>query len=142
MPASEASLGYGSKFEITDTTVSPSILVEMAEVFEITPPSFESDDVDVTHMQSPNRTREQIPGLVTPGECSFQMNYVPNSASDQMLLALRQSGSQRTCVITFPNGVTWTFLGAVKGYEVAMPVDDKMTATVTMQVSGDITPSP
>lgn len=140
MAASEASLGYGSKFRISDNA-SPGVYTEIAEVFEITPPSFEADDVDVTHMQSPNRTREQIPGLTTPGECSMQMNFVPNSDSDVLLLNLRRTGEQRACQIEFPNGVTWSFLAAVKGYEVSMPVDDRMTATVTMQVSGDITPS-
>lgn len=140
MAASEASLGYGSKFKISDNA-SPGVFTEIAEVFNITPPNFEADDVDVTHNQSPNRTRETIPGLKTPGDCSFEMNFVPGSASDILLLALLQSGEQRACQIEFPNAETWSFLAAVKGYEVSMPTDDKMTATVSMQVSGSITPS-
>lgn len=141
MPASEAALGYGSKFSITDTTVSPSVLVDIAEIFNITPPNFEADDVDVTHNQSPDSTRETIAGLKTPGDCSFEMNFVPGSTSDVLIRALLNSGDQRTCVITFPNLETWTFLAAVKGYEVSMPTDDRMTATVSMQVSGSVTAS-
>ena len=140
MAASEASLGYGSKFLISDNA-SPGVYTEIAEVFNITPPNFEADDVDVTHNQSPDRTRETIAGLKTPGDCSFEMNFVPGSASDILLLALLQSGEQRACQIEFPNAETWSFLAAVKGYEVSMPTDDKMTATVSMQVSGSITPS-
>lgn len=141
MVASQAALGYGSLFSITDTSVSPSVLVDIAEIFNITPPNFEADDVDVTHNQSPNSTRETIAGLKTPGDCSFEMNFVPGSASDVLIRSLLNSGSQRTCVITFPNLVTWTFLAAVKGYEVSMPTDDRMTATVSMQVSGSVTSS-
>lgn len=140
MAASAAALGYGSKFMISDNS-SPGIFTDIAEVFNITPPSFEADDVDVTHNQSPNRTRETIPGLVTPGDCSFEMNFVPGSASDVLIRALRTSGEQRACKIVFPNAESWSFLAAVKGYEVSMPTDDKMTATVSMQVSGDITAS-
>lgn len=138
MAASAASLGYGSKFLISDNS-SPGIYTDIAEVFNITPPNFEADDVDVTHNQSPNRTRETIAGLKTPGDCSFEMNFVPGSASDVLIRALLTTGEQRACKITFPNAEAWSFLAAVKGYEVSMPTDDKMTATVSMQVSGDIT---
>ena len=140
MAASQAALGYGSKFLISDNS-SPGVYTEIAEVFNITPPSFEADDVDVTHNQSPNSTRETIPGLKTPGDCSFEMNFVPGSSSDVLIRTLLNSGEQRACQIVFPNAETWSFLAAVKGYEVAMPTDDKMTATVSMQVSGSVTAS-
>jgi len=139
MAASEASLGYGSTFNITDPATST--MVEIAEVFNITPPNFQADDVDVTHNTSPNRTREIIAGLKNPGDCSFEMNFIPGSVSDVLIRSLLVSGTQVNCEIIFPNAQTWDFLAAVKGYEIAMPTDDKMTATVSMQVSGDITAS-
>jgi predicted secreted protein len=140
MAASEAALGYGSKFKISDNA-SPGVFTEIAEIFNITPPSFEADDVDVTHNQSPNRTREVIAGLKSPGDCSFEMNFIPGSSSDILIRALLGTGEQRWCQIEFPNAETWSFLAAVKGYEVEMPTDDKMTATVSMQVSGTVTAS-
>lgn len=139
MAASEASLGYGSKFKITDPATTT--LIDIAEVFNITPPNFEADDVDVTHNQSPNRTRETIAGLKSPGDCSFEMNFVPGSSSDVLIRSLLGSGEQVDCQIEFPNAETWDFLASVKGYEVSLPTDDKMTATVSMQVSGDIAAS-
>jgi predicted secreted protein len=140
MAASEASLGYGSTFRISNND-SPGIFTDIAEVFNITPPNFEADNVDVTHNQSPNRTRETIAGLKTPGDCTFEMNFIPGSASDVLIRALQGTGEQRACQIEFPNAETWDFLASVKGYEVTMPTDDKMTATVSMLVSGDITAS-
>ena len=141
MAASQAALGYGSKFSIGDSTMSPGVYVDIAEIFNITPPNFQADTVDVTHNQSPNRTREQISGLTSPGDCSFEMNFVPGSASDQLLRNLLNQGTTNGCRITFPNLVTWDFLGSVKGYEVSMPTDDRMTATVSMTVSGSVTSS-
>jgi len=139
---SNASLGYGAVFEV-QTENSPDAYVAMAEVISITPPSFSLDQVDVTHMQSPNRNREFISGLNDPGECSFDMNFVPGSTSDDRIFELMNlptsSSRARNCRVSFPNGVTWSFSAELTGYEPTVPVDDKMTATVTFKVSGAVT---
>lgn len=131
----EARIGYGTTVSIKNTD-SPATYDEMAEVFEVTPPNQQVDQVEATHNQSPNRTREFISGLTSPGECSFQMNFIPGSTSDVILTALKDSGDYRMTKITFPNTVTWEFLSAVTGYEPAAPTDDRMTVTVTLTVSG------
>lgn len=138
---SNAMLGYGSVFEV-QTENSPDSYVAMAEVISITPPSFSLDQIDVTHMQSPNRNREFISGLNDPGECSFDMNFIPGNSSDDRIFELMNlptgASRARNCRVSFPNGLTWSFSGEVTGYEPTVPVDDKMTATVTFKVSGAI----
>jgi len=138
---SNAMLGYGSVFEV-QTENSPDAYVAMAEVISITPPSFSLDQIDVTHMQSPNRNREFISGLNDPGECSFDMNFIPGATSDDRIFELMNlptgSSRARNCRVSFPNGTTWSFSGELTGYEPTVPVDDKMTATVTFKVSGAI----
>lgn len=129
-----ASIGYGSYFHISQD--GGNAWIEIAEVFDITPPSDTVDQIDVTHMQSPNRRREFIAGLSDPGSASFEMNFVPGSASDLKIQEIRASGEQVLCRITFPNSVTWTFTGQVESYEPAIPTEDKMTATVSFKVSG------
>lgn len=142
MADSQVTLGYGAAFQVQAEN-SPDNFVDMAEITSITPPSFSLDQVDVTHMQSLNRNREFVSGLNDPGECSFDMNFVPGSTSDNRifeLLALPAGSSRRrSCRIVFPNHVTWTFNAELTGYEPTVPVDDKMTATVTFKVSGSIT---
>lgn len=144
MPASAADIGYGSSFSI-DRADSPLVFDELAEVFSITPPSAAIDPIDVTHMQSPNRTREFVSGLNDPGECSLEMNYVPGSASDQILLAILALpigvSRRRTCKIVYPNHITDSFSAELVNYEPTLPVDDRMTATVTFKVSGIVTRS-
>lgn len=137
--ATEASIGYGSKFELWDGGVSPSVFVELGEITSITPPNEQTDIIDATHMASPDATREYIMGLTDPGETSFEMNFVPGSVSDELIRAVRATRAAAPCRITFPNGVTWSFSGLVTGYEPTAPVDDKMTATVTMKVSSSVT---
>ena len=64
MAASNAAIGYGANVEVSTTGNSPDVLTTLDEITSITPPSSTSDQIDVTHMQSPNRRREFIAGLV------------------------------------------------------------------------------
>lgn len=142
MAASQADIGYGSTFEIEDDN-SPGTYVQMAEVTSIKPPSATLDQIDVTHMQSPNRRKEFISGMIDGGEASFDMNFVPGSTSDDRLFALLTlptgQSRRRNIRISFPNGVTWSFAAELTGYEPTIPVDGKMTAAVKFKVSGDLT---
>jgi Lambda phage tail tube protein, TTP len=115
----------------------------LSEVKSITPPSIDVDQVEVTHMQSPNRFREFISGLLDGGEASFEMNFIPGSTSDDRLFELLNLPTgvsrRRAMRISYPNGVTWSFDGELTGYEPDVPFDDAMTATVTIKVTGSIT---
>lgn len=134
MADTQASLGYGITFEMADIA-TPTVFTYLAEIYDVTPPSDTTDQVDATHMQSPNRTREFVEGLTDPGEASFEMNYVPGSASDIALMAAK--GKRKWCRITFPNGVQVLFNGSRQTYEKSAPTDDKMTASVSFKVSGE-----
>ena len=133
---SNAAIGYGTTIAIS--TNGGTTFTDVAEVFSITPPSDTVDTVDVTHMASPNATREFVLGLRDPGEASFEMNFVPGSAADTLLQTIRDSRQTVSCRITFPNDATWTFSGILTGYEPEVPVDDRMTATVTFKVTGSV----
>lgn len=138
---SVATLGYGSKFQI-ESVNSPNVFTDMGEVFNITPPSSTVDQIDVSHMLSPGRRREFIDGLIDPGECSFEMNYVAGSASDIVLRAILDTpigtSRTRTCRIIYPNDVIDEFSANLQSYEPNLPTDDKMTATVSWRVTGTV----
>lgn len=129
-----AAIGYGSKLEISQD--SGANWDEIAEVTNITPPSSTRDLIDATHMQSPNSDREFILGLNDPGECSFEINYLPGSTSDSLLLTLKASSAAVKVRMTFPNGAVLTFDGLLQSYEASVPTDDKMTASVSFKVTG------
>lgn len=140
MPETNVSIGYGTQFQIQEEG-SPDNYTTLAEVTSITLPSAVVDQIDATHMQSPNRTREFIAGLIDPGECTFDMNFVPGSTADDRLhelLALPVTDNRRSCRVEFVNGVTWTFDAVLTNYEPTAPVDDKMTASVTFKVTGSL----
>lgn len=131
-----AKIGYGSVYEIWDAGSSPAAFVEVAEVFSITPGASVADRIDATHMQSPGRRREYIAGLIDNGEASFELNWTPGNDSDVLIRDLMDSGEVVEHRITFPGGARVTYDASIIGYEKEIPVDDRMTATVTVAVSG------
>lgn len=144
MAETQVTIGYGAKVSL-ETEDSPLDFLELSEVFNITPPQMTVDSIEATHMQSPNRRREFVSGLIGSGECSFEMNYIPGSVSDIRLNEILDipAGQQRRrqVLITYPNGETHQFSGELTGYEPNIPTDDRMTATVTFTVTGDVTRS-
>lgn len=143
----DASIGYGAMVEV-ETLTSPGEYVEIGEVRNITAPSATLDLIDATHMQSPDGRREFVPGLIDGGECSFEMNYIPGSVTDQLLLgilALAPADRARSVRLTYPNTVTDVFIGVLQTYEVTVPTGELMAANVSFKVSGAVTrtvPSP
>lgn len=134
-----AKIGYGSTYEIWDASLVTPAFVEVAEVINITPGEAVADRVDATHMQSPGRRREYISGLIDNGEASFEINWVPGSATDELLRELFASGATVEHRITFPGDVTLTFDASIIGFSKVIPIDDRMTATITIAVSGEET---
>ncbi|MDE3797596.1 phage tail protein [Sinorhizobium meliloti] len=132
----DAKIGYGTIYEVWDATPSPAGFVEIAEVFSVTPGAATADRIDATHMQSPGRRREYIAGLIDSGEASFEINWVPGSASDLLLRELFESGAVVEHRITFPGAARVTYEASIIGFEKSVPVDDRMTATITVAVSG------
>ena len=132
-----ANIGYNTRFAIEDAPGS-GVFVELAEVYSVTPPENTIDQVEVTHFQSANRSKEYIAALGDNGTAQAEMNYVPNSATDVRLEGLRTAGTTLAMRITYPNGVTVTFSGFVATYAKAIPVNDRMTATAGFKVSGNV----
>lgn len=131
----DAKLGYGSKYEIY---ISGSF-EQMGEVTEITPGESTTERVQATHMSSPGRRHEYIAGMIESGEASFAINWIPGNTTDTRIRALQASGATAEHRITFPNGVRVTFEAQVTGFAKVLPLEDRMTATVTVAISGDET---
>ncbi|NGP19298.1 phage tail tube protein [Devosia aurantiaca] len=134
MTETGAMLGYGSTLELAPFEL-PNAFEYVAEVKNFTLPSDTTDQQDVSHMQSPNKTREFIDGFSDPGEFGCEMNYIPGSPSDTLLIAAK--GKRKRIRITFPNGVQVLFTGSRQSYEKTAETENAMTASVSFKVSGE-----
>ncbi len=134
MPDTQASIGYGTTFEMADAA-TPTVFAYVDEVYNLSLGSEATDQIDASHMQSPGKFREYIDGYTDSGELSFEMNYIPGSASDRLIAAAK--GKRKWIRITFPNGCQFMTYGSRQNYEPSAPHDDKMTASVEFKRSGE-----
>lgn len=105
----------------------------IAEVLDVTPPGMSRESVQSSHMGSTVAHTFLPTVLYDAGELSIEMAFLPSFASAFL-------ATVGTAVITFPDsGATvWTFEAFATGYEPADPLEDRMTATLTLKVTGAI----
>lgn len=130
----EASIGYGQTLELALAT-APTAFTYIREVFYAKPPTRSRETVQATHFQSPNKKHEKIPGIGDSGAASYEMNYVPGSATDVFLRAA--DGFNMVARHTWANGFMMLYSCSITTYEPDGPLGDRMTAALELDVSGD-----
>lgn len=142
MAASEAIIGWDSMLEVEDAPGS-GVFVALAEITNIQPPNKTADKVDVTHMKSPNRTKEKRAGLIDPGDAPYELNHIPGSATDVFLVAWNGDGTTRSTRITYPNAHTQTFPAFVGSYAPkSFNASAVITSTLTLTIAGAVVEGP
>jgi predicted secreted protein len=143
--ASNARLGYGTLLKRRIST-SPDVYQLVAERVSLGGPSMSRDTPDVTHMDSPNGWREFLPGLKDGGEIPIEGNFVPDDPSHNVatgLLSEFYNDMRGHWRIEFPltgsPAIFWEFDGILSGFDTDMPVDDKLSFTATVKLSGEPT---
>lgn len=132
----DARIGYGTEFWLDNAM---GVLTKLDELLSVTPPNPQIAEVEATHMGSPNRRREYISGLIEDGEGTFQFNYVPGGATDILVQAALNDGVARSYKMVIPDGAFgWEITGEciVRSWERDIPIDDRMTATLTVRFTG------
>lgn len=139
--ASEARIGWGGEFQLS-TSSAVAGLVEIGEVVSFGLPNDEVDEVEVTHLKSPDRRREFISGLKDGGEVQVTLNYAPGSASDILIRDAKDTGDVRAVRFIIPDqegAAAWqiTTSGFVKGYDRGpVAAGDKIEATIRVRITG------
>ena len=135
----EARIGYGTKVQ----RLVGAVWTDIAEVKDMENPPMDRDDVEVTHMQSPNAMKEYIAGLGEPGEITVPMNFIPGNTSQQLLLDDFKNRTVADYRILLPtaeddeNKAKWLFSGYPKSFGGGqIPVNDVMEIEVTFKLSG------
>jgi len=103
-----------------------------ADLLDISPPAATREAIDVSHMGLASGFKEFMPSdLVDWGEAKLTVAFDP-ATRPPIDAAVEQ------ITITFPEGDTWVFDGFLTKYEPKAPMEDKMTADVTLKVSGNV----
>jgi hypothetical protein len=137
MAVSIATSGFGVKLQRGDGAVT-EVFADLLEVKSISGPSMSAETIDVTHMTSPNNTREFLASLIDPGELTFDVNFLPGNTGHQTLLEdMRDSvKSNYKLIFTDSPATTWSFTGYVTGVDVNAALDDVLSASITIKITG------
>lgn len=129
---SEAQIGWGAGVNLDG--------VDLEEVVSFPLPDEQVEEVEVTHLKSPQKRREFIAGMIDAGEVEVALNYIPNSATDVKIRELKTSGEVVTVVFTIPDDTaTWEITTScfVKGYgRGPVAASEKMSCTVRLRITG------
>lgn len=118
---------------------SPETFTLVGEVYDVKGPGGQSKEIDASHFQS--TAVEVLLGLPDEGEVTLQMNLVPADTQQKGLWNDRKNQTLRNfrIVLTDAALTTLAFSAYVKGFSIGMPKDDKISAEVTLRVSGPVT---
>lgn len=111
----------------------------VAEVTDVTPPAPSTNTFEITHHLS--SYKEFGVGMTDPGTAQFTVNWIPSDptqdATTGFQKALDDKRLRRWKVIyPFTPVRVHNFRGLVTSITYAAPIDNRMTAQVTIQISG------
>ena len=123
--------GHGTTLSIGGTTVG--------NITSISGPDQSRDAIDISTMDSTNKWREYIPGMIDAGEVSVDLNFDGTTVSTLLQAQLTQTA--QTILITFSDSdtATWSASGFITSLGHAIPFDDKVSQTVGMKFTGAAT---
>ncbi len=136
---SEVEIAYDWEMWIGRTVASETTWTQIYGFEELPFPAQVPEDVDVTHMQSPGRTRETIPGLLPVADVSLTKQYWPNNDGDvllETLSALTAAGEKEDVLMEFHifGAARRTYRGYVNSFDPTGTVGDKAMANLNVKV--------
>lgn len=118
--------GSGSTFADSET------FTPFARVTEVTPPTPEADDIDVSHMESDEQFKEYEAGWAEGGEVEFTIQFEKVQAETVYGLFRHSKGYK----VTFADGSAWGCTGYIKSFGDEIDREGIVTTGVTIKVSG------
>lgn len=145
---SDAEIGYLSQFWLEDITSSPQqsppLLVKLSEVKRIQNPlSASFEQAEATHLESPGRRREFVDTFYADTDFEVEMNRVPGSPTEAVILALQgQNGTYAARIVEYDG----TTLVATHDFDVRniryapndLEPDQIKTATMTYKAASTV----
>ena len=125
--------GQGTKFEREDGGVWAAI----ANVFNISGPGMSRETIETTTYDSVG-WRDKIGGIRDGGTVTFSMNFT--RAAYLILKGDFESDDPRQYRIVLPDtdGTTITFSGLVTEIPLTVPETDRITADITVEITGSV----
>ena len=132
--ASNAVSGVGTEFR----RWTGSAWEQLAEISSITGPTMTRDFIDVTSLDSTGGYREFITGFRDAGTISLSMNFTRHTYDAFKADFESPTAQYYEIVLSDTENTTLEFEGLVTEVPITIPTDDKITADVTIKISGPV----
>ncbi len=136
--ASNAISGVGTKFKRSDMASVPTFTA-VAEINSIDGPNKSRDTIDVTSLDSAAGYREFIASFRDGGEVTLEMNFTRDGYEEMNADFETDTLVDYQVLIPDTGETTFDFSGLVTSLGMGIPLDDKITASITIKVSGQVT---
>lgn len=134
---------HGTLLLVGDGATPTEAFTTIAKIKDIGGPGFNRG----THDASTQTTDwgEVVPGIKMGGQVTFDINLIPDEATHDHVTGLLKDfidGVKRNFQLVFPDdaATVWQFAGFVLNYEPSAPVDGLLTASLTVEITGDPAP--
>lgn len=133
MAQSEAITGQGTIFKRNGAAIG--------EINSIDGPTKSRETIEVTRLEDVDGYRQYIAGLREPGTVTLNMNFTRDNYD--VLNADFESDTIQSYAIELPDEdeTVFTFSGFVTELPISIPIGDKITCDVTIQISGKVNQS-
>ena len=136
-------VGTGTTLTIPN---SPKTTAWTANLLSLTYGEVTRNTIETSHMGTPATAATNVFGTATfspvdiadSGVLTAEVHFNPDPGTGGALV-FPMHGDVETMTITFPNADTWAFDGFVTGAELGDPLEDVMTASLTIRATGGVT---
>lgn len=132
-----AKSSHGTKLKRGDGATPTEGFTDVGGVLDISGPELDADEIETTAHDS--TSEEFIMGVLRSGNVTFDINYDPADTQHKGLISDRAAKTLRNFKLVFPDTSEIAFSAYVKGFKPNAPVNGKLTASVTLRVSGAVT---
>ena len=121
----------------TTLSIGKETSVQVAGLTSINGLELSADTIDATTLNSTEGYREFEAGFKDAGEVSLE-GYLESATGDgqKELYDLFESGDTEDFSIDFPNGAKWEFKGVVTGFTTGASLEELISFSGTIKVSG------
>lgn len=133
---------YGTKFKIGGRNGNSVVSCRT-----IGGPKMSTAAINAGAHDSPSATAEYVPGLKDGGQVTLEILYDPrNTTHSELAGGVWKLWNDRTVSLlaveypTTPTAKGFEFNGFISGFEPSAPYEELMTAQITVQVTGSVTP--
>lgn len=135
---SQAKFGYGTLVKMGDGG-APETFTAIAELRgDISFDGMKSDEIEITtHNNAVNgRAKEKIPGLIDPGNLTFEINYIANEATHVAVRTAWIAQTKKNFQILSPFGDLISASGYIMTLPLTFPSGDAINAKISIMLTG------